>query len=258
MDVLARLTRRDKWALGGGKGALCAPPFPRWLTTPGFWDECYLADLRIPRLFTILFIKDGRPVRTNGTVLDWNPSRLRLRHDSDEITVEETRWVTEGNAFVSELRLVRGSGVEAFLWSLLELREKGPGTPWTSLTDAKVDDGAMVARWETAWPREVAPDRTGVESEAARGGPEMLPPMPLWLAFGADAPRLSHTVNLAQRHDESPLYELSVLPDKLQERALAGRLQAAGRCRHPLRAWCILWASIGLRTGPSPSPAAPG
>ncbi len=222
MDVLERLTRRDKWALGAGGGALYAPPFPRWLTTPGFWDECHLADLRLPRLFTILFMREGRPVRTQGAVLDWNPSRLRLRHEGDGLVVEETRCVTAGNAFVSRLTLVQGKGVEAFLWSLLDLREEGPGAPWASVTDVSVDEHAMVVRWETAWPREVAPDRTGVEAENARGGREMLPAVSLWLAFGADAPRLSHTVNLAQRHDESPLFELSVLPDKLRSGRLPG------------------------------------
>lgn len=101
MDVLERLTRRDKWALGGGREAVSAPTFPKWLTTPGFWDECLLADLRLPHLFTVLFMKDGKPVRTRGTTLDWNSNRLCLRHDSDEVTIEEARCVTEASASVT-------------------------------------------------------------------------------------------------------------------------------------------------------------
>ena len=136
MDELSRLARTDKWALGGGRGAVCAPPFPRWLTTPGFWDECYLADLRFPRLFTALFAREGRPVRTQGTMVDWNPSRLRLRHDSDELTIEETRLVTEGNAFASRLRLLRGEAVDVFLWALLDVG--GTGTPRVGVGDVSV------------------------------------------------------------------------------------------------------------------------
>jgi hypothetical protein len=224
MDVLDRLTRRDKWALAGGRGALSAPPFPKHLTTPGFWDECYLADIRLPRLFALLFVRpDGRPVRSQGTVLHWNPSRLRLRHDSDDFTIEETRCVTAGNAFASRIELVRGaSALDVFVWSLLDVREPGDGTPWTSLGHVSLEGSALIARWDTAWPGEIDPDRSGIEAESAEGRGEMLGASPVWLAFGADAPRKSHTVNLAQRHEESPLYELSMLPSKLRNGRLPG------------------------------------
>lgn len=222
MDVLERLTRKDKWALGGGRGAVCAPPFPKWLQTPGFWDECFLADLRFPRLFTILFMRDGRPVRTHGRILDWNPARLRVLHEGDGLTIEEERCVTASNAFVSRLTLVQGPPVDAFLWSLLDLRDGVWGAPFTTVGAADLTDEATVVRWDTAWPAEVAPDRTGVEAENVDGGAAMLPPVSAWLAFGADAPRRSHTVNLAQRHDDSPLYELSVLPQKLRNGRLLG------------------------------------
>lgn len=223
MDVLTRLTRRDKWSLAGGKGALSAPPFPKHLTAPGFWDECYLADRRLPRLFTVLFLRDGKPLRLRGEVIDWNPSRLCLRYASDEVTIEEIRCVTAENAFISRFSLLRGSGpIDAFLWSLLDVREQGAGAPWTSLGEVKVNAEIIVTSWQTAWPSDLEPDRSGVEDERVSGGPKMGPPAPVWLAFGADAPRQSHTVNLAQRHDESPLYELSVLPDKFRNGRLPG------------------------------------
>jgi len=227
MDVLTRLSRHDKWALAGGKGALSAPPFPKHLTVPGFWDECYLADLRLPRLFTVLFLSDGKPIHLCGEVVDWNPSRLRLRYDSDVFTIEETRCVSEGNAFVSQLTLVRGSGpIDTFLWSHLELCEPGVGAPWTSIGDVSLDAESITASWRTAWPAEVKPDRTGIESESTQGSGTMLAARPLWLSLGGDAPRVSHTINLAQRHDESPLYELSPLPDKFKRGCLPGDIKA--------------------------------
>ena len=80
----------------------------------------------------------------------------------------------------------------------------------------------MTVRWDTAWPREVAPDRTGVEAERLVGGAEMLPGVSAWLAYGANAPRLGSAVETAQRHDESPLWELSVLPELLRDGHIVG------------------------------------
>ena len=69
MDVLNLLERRDKWFLGGGKGSIYAPPFPRFLQAPGFWDDCHFADTRLSRLYTVLFLDDdGRPVRLTTTL----------------------------------------------------------------------------------------------------------------------------------------------------------------------------------------------
>lgn len=218
MDPLARLGRKDKWFLGGGKGAIYAPPFPKHLLAPGFWDECYLADLRIPRLFTALFVDaDGRPIKFESYHKGWRPDRLTIMHYSGDVVIREIRCVTEGNAWATELELVTAvRPVHVFLWALMDVRPKGHGTPWQAATGVQVTGDSMKVRFETAWPLELEPDRTGVEAERLSGGDRMLVPFPLFLEFGASHERQSWTVNLAQRHDDSPVYETSVLPEKFR------------------------------------------
>src|SRR5690349_1698620 len=53
LNPFTLLERTDKWYLGGGKAAMYAPVFPKYLDTPGFWDEAYFADIRLERLFCL-------------------------------------------------------------------------------------------------------------------------------------------------------------------------------------------------------------
>lgn len=218
MDPLSLLRRDDKWFLAGGNGALYAPPFPKWLSKIGFWDECFLADIRLPRLFTALLADDqDRPVALEGRVIEWRPDRLVVEHVGGGTRLRETRLVTGTNAFVSQLELLEGSSLHLFLWSLLDLRSAGFGSPWQSVADVADLDGALGVQWATAWPSELRPDRTGVETEQLSGSAAMLPPLAVHLCFGASSERISSTVNLVQRHDESPLWATSLLPQKLRE-----------------------------------------
>src|SRR5688572_26709006 len=123
MNRLALLARKDKWFLGGGKGALYAPPFPKNLHAIGFWDECYLADIRVPRLFTALLLnEDGSPIRLRTEVIQWRPDRLILEHRAAGVRLIETRCVTEGNAWASELNLVQSpTQLHMIQWSLMDL-----------------------------------------------------------------------------------------------------------------------------------------
>jgi hypothetical protein len=258
VDPLTLLQRKDKWFLGGGKGAIYAPPFPRWLENPGFWDESYFADIRLTRLFTVLFCDYGMHfVKLRGEVLSWRPDRLVLEHRSDSHVVRETRVVTESHEWISVFELVSEEPLMAFVWAMPELREQGSGAPWQSLVGCEVHSDAISYEFATAWPSELEPDRTAVEveltspssisrpgnsaslensSEMKEGGrgvevPGMLPPLSVHLSLGANRPRLSHTVNLAQRHDDSPLWETSLLPQKLRDGLLPGdfKLQAGPR-----------------------------
>jgi len=224
MDPLAKLGRKDKWFLGGGKGAIYAPPFPKHLLAPGFWDDCYLADIKIPRLFTVLFLEEnGSPIRFESYLKGWRPDRLTIMHYSGDVVVRERRCVTAENAWVSEFELVTAvRPLHVFVWSLPEVRPPGYGTPWQSLVAIEPTEDSMRVQLETAWPSELEPDRTGIESESIAGGEATGPPLPVYLEYGASHPRQSFTVNMAQRHDDSPLYELSVLPEKFVGGLLSG------------------------------------
>lgn len=225
VDPLSLLERKDKWFLGGGKGAIYAPPFPRWLESPGFWDESYFADIRLTRLFTVLFCDfGGRPIRFRGEMDSWRPDRMIVEHRSASHFIRETRVVTEGQEWVSVFELLEGEPVHAFVWSLPELKEAGYGTPWQSLTDCEVGDNGISFDFATSWPGELEPDRTGIDAERIAGEAvaEMLPPLTLRVSLSASQPPLSHTVNLAQRHDDPPLWETSLLPQKLRNGRLPG------------------------------------
>lgn len=167
-------------------------------------------------MFTVLFLDaDARPIRFESYLKGWRPDRLTIMHYSGDVVVRERRCVTEGNAWVSEFELVTAvRPLHLFVWSLPEVRTLCHGTPWQSMTSVEATDDSMKVRFETAWPSELEPDRTGIESEMIAGGSTMGSPLPIYLEYGASQVRQSWTVNLAQRHDESPLYELSVLPEK--------------------------------------------
>jgi hypothetical protein len=224
VDPLARLGRKDKWYLGGGKGAIYAPPFPKHLLAPGFWDECYLADVRLTRLFSALVTDaDGRAIRFESYHKGWRPDRLTIMHYAGDVVIRERRCVLPCNAWVSELELVTAvRPLNVFMWSLQDVRPVGNGTPWQSLRSCEVTPDSVAIRFETAWPEVLLPDRTAVESERVAGSRGMLDPLPVYLELGSSHERQSWTVNLAQRHDDSPLYETSVLPEKFRHGSLPG------------------------------------
>ena len=62
-DPLALLARADKWFLSATDGIAYAPPSPRWLDSPGFWDEATLHHYSFAPLFTVSALDaDGREI----------------------------------------------------------------------------------------------------------------------------------------------------------------------------------------------------
>lgn len=226
---LDRLLRRDKWFLSNGRACLAASPFPRWLSVPGFWDEVYFADIRLPRAFTVLFARDGRPVHaTTSPDREWRPDRLVLEHAVGGALIRERRFVHPANAWTSEFELAEGPGVDLLVWSLLPSQPEGAGAPWQSVSLGDPLEEAVALRWDTRWPEELTPDRTAVEGEQLAGAQGSGPMIPVYLAIGAGTRRLDFTINVAQRHDESPLWETSVLPEKLHGGRLPNDVKANG------------------------------
>src|SRR2546426_12335625 len=85
LDPLEYLEREDKWYLGGGRAAMFAPAFPRWLDRFGFWDEAYFADVRLERLFTVLILdEDERPLVLHRETRRWTPDALTQIHVSTD------------------------------------------------------------------------------------------------------------------------------------------------------------------------------
>lgn len=122
-DAAARLealARTDKWYLSAGDGFVWAPPFPRWLDRPGFWDAAHVYHYPIEPLFSVALVgADGRADPLERLSLDWRPDRLRARWRSRSgRMLVETRYVLPGGRFCSAWRTEDELG-----WSHPALRE---------------------------------------------------------------------------------------------------------------------------------------
>jgi hypothetical protein len=103
---LEALARDDKWYLSAGDGVVWAPPFPRWLHRPGFWDEGHVFHYPIAPLYTVALV-DGTgasdPLVRQGS--DWRPDRLRVRWASRSgLVLTEFRYLLTGGRFCSAWR----------------------------------------------------------------------------------------------------------------------------------------------------------
>ncbi len=106
LDGLARLralSRPDKWFLSAGDGFLWAPPFPRWLHRPGFWDPAHVYHYPLGPLFSVALVDpDGRARPLVAVSRDWRPDRLEVRWRSPSgAELTERRYVLPGGRFCS-------------------------------------------------------------------------------------------------------------------------------------------------------------
>jgi len=104
-DALQLLARPDRWYLGAGDGLVWAPPFPRWLETPGFWDEAHLFQYAVAPGFTVSFVAAGEPLAVHCRSRRWTPAALTLKHTIGRLRARETRCAPGGGLAASwELR----------------------------------------------------------------------------------------------------------------------------------------------------------
>jgi len=108
-DPLALLGRADKWFLSATDGIAFAPPFPRWLDAPGFWDEATLHHYSFAPLFTVSAIDDeGRVLSMRPVARRWTPAELTVDYRlPNGMMASEVRTVQPGGVFASEW-LVQG------------------------------------------------------------------------------------------------------------------------------------------------------
>ena len=117
---ISALARSDKWFLGGLDGVVWAPPFPRWLDRPGFWDPVHMLQHEVGPGFSVALVRpDGRenPLRaaTGGpggrelTPRRWRPGRLDATwSDERGVLVKERRQVLPGGILESSWQVPRG------------------------------------------------------------------------------------------------------------------------------------------------------
>ena len=114
---IAALERDDKWFLGGLDGVVWAPPFPRWLHRPGFWDPVHLLQHEVGPGFSVALVGGdgaGAPLRgaaggpggREPTPRRWRPGRLVATwSDGRGLIVEERRQVLPGGILESSWRV---------------------------------------------------------------------------------------------------------------------------------------------------------
>ncbi|UCH36577.1 MAG: hypothetical protein JSV65_09545 [Armatimonadota bacterium] len=205
IDPLNHLAREDKWYLANGRGAMYAPASPRFLDAPGFWDESYLYDLPLERLFTVLILDERhRPIAFSTRRRVWRPDRLTIEREAVGLECREDRVIVGNHIFASRLTLANRSDqaltIALIQWSLQPRAEKLE-RDGVSIGPPRRDGAALV------FPITVR--RAGAEVE-------------LHAAIGADIPPTSHTINPTEWHDTSPLWEMSVFQDKLSDAGLPG------------------------------------
>ncbi|HZO92102.1 MAG TPA: trehalase family glycosidase [Chthonomonadaceae bacterium] len=233
LDPLALLERPDKWYLGGGKAAMYAPAFPKYLDTPGFWDEAYFADIRLERLFCVLALDESaRPLTLRCAVRRWTPDRLTQIYTVEGLPglrLQEERVVTPNDTLACRLT-ISNSGTQPvhlhlLLWSLQAQRELPPDGFATTVAEVRRDlDALSFAHCVRYGPSGETPAE--VYGWGERRGTAETAPHCLYVALGGSRLPDSWTVNLAEGSDTSPLWQVSVFPEKFRGGRLAQEMQA--------------------------------
>lgn len=237
LDPFSLLERSDKWYLGGGQAALYAPAFPKYLDTPGFWDEAYFADIRLERLFCILPLDDkGHPITLRRVVRRWTPDRLTQIYTVEGapgIQIQEERVVTPHDTLACRLTLSTTNKDPArlhlLLWSLQEMRplQDAPAEQTvTTAAEVERDPDAICFAHRIRYGN-AADTPAEVHGWGTRAQTEPSSPTPaVYVALGGDRLPDSGTINLAESTDTAPLWQLSVFPEKFRNGMLSQENQA--------------------------------
>ena len=150
MDRIEALARPDKWYLGGLDGVLWAPPFPRWLHRPGFWDAAHLLHYEAGPCFAVALL-DGSgaeiPLSAGPAGLRWRPGAL------------VAEWRTGEGEVAVETRQVHPGGILASTWALPPGAAAGFLVAFTAQPAASVS-GLQPSSGGVRWVRELT-DRAG-------------------------------------------------------------------------------------------------
>ncbi|MCZ0936616.1 MAG: trehalase family glycosidase [Gemmatimonadetes bacterium] len=156
---IAALVRDDKWFLGGLDGVAWAPPFPRWLHRPGFWDPVHLLQHEVGPGFSVALLgSDGREIPLRRAAPGpgggepgpgrWRPGRLTVG------------WLDDRGVLVEESRQVLPGGILESTWDIPRSFE-GHLVGFTA-QPADATDGVTPTADGVSWTRTVS-DRRGQE-----------------------------------------------------------------------------------------------
>ena len=171
LSRIEALARPDKWYLGGLDGVLWAPPFPRWLHRPGFWDAVHLLQYEAGPCFSVALLDargaeiplsggrawdpaDGAEPGAAAGVDSTGPAGLRWRPGT-----LVAGWQTAGGALAIETRQVLAGGILESAWVLPPDTASGFLVAFTAQPAASVS-GVRGFSEGARWVRRLA-DRAG-------------------------------------------------------------------------------------------------
>lgn len=221
-DILAQLTRSDKWYLGGAPGLLYAPAAPLWLDAPGFWDPAHYLHFPV-RTFTFALVdlqQEGSPVVPLRALPErtWRPDRLEVRWEAPGLSVTEVR-VCGPDDVLSSTITVRNLEQRPRTLNLLAWTAQ----PWlgSDEEEAGTDAGSLFVRRRVTGLRDTE--------------------LPLSLAL-ALRPARSLSIDLSEPGHELPSLQYTPYLETLDSDGLSNRIHTGGATRSGL-----LWAAIETR-----------
>jgi hypothetical protein len=216
INVLRRLTRKDKWYLGGGNRLLWAPTFPLYLDSPGFWDEAHYYNLELQPAFTwTLLDEEGSEVKLVGERREWNPAYItqeyRVAHTNgkDVLRIRERKSLLPNDVLTCVLSVTNSSKKKQRLhlvaWSV---QEHWPSKHTTSVEEVEHRNARI------SWTRMLRPS-VGPRVEIA-------------ISFGISPKATSYSINLSERTPLRPSWSHTPWLDKFQRGHLSNETKLSG------------------------------
>ncbi|HCA80006.1 MAG TPA: hypothetical protein DEP53_09765 [Bacteroidetes bacterium] len=238
IDVLRRLSRSDKWFLGGANRLLWAPPFPSYLDSPGFWDEAHYYNLELKPLFTwTLLDEDGSEIPLKFTGRTWNPSELRqtyqarLNGTKTTIKVVERKSMLPNDIAVSVISLEHKTSrpvrLHLVAWTV---QEHAPSKNTSWLDDVAYRKGALFFKHSLR--------------------PSVSPRLEVACGLGISPAAHSHSINLSERTAVQPHWKLTPWAESFRRGRLPGDMKLAGADAEGL-VYFALQRELVLRAGKS-------
>ncbi len=236
IDVLKRLSRNDKWYLGGANRLLWAPPFPTYLDFPGFWDEAHYYNFELKPLFTWVLLDDeGAEIPLKCVRRTWNPSQLqqtytaKLQETGTTVKILEKKSLLPNDVAVSKISIKHNTRrvlkLHLVVWTVQE-HYPSKNTSWLDSIE----------------------HRSGISVFTRHLRPSVSPALEVACALGIDPAPNSYSINLSEGTSVQPHWKLTPWAEKFRRGKLPGESKLSGANAEGL-VYLALHRELVLRSG---------